>query len=102
MLIEKHTSIRSGGAITGYIEWILSGIIKEFIMSLYHIGLNILRRMKKLLPAGMKYGLYHLMKLTKWCIDFMNDSLWDGREVHLLNILDNCKRELLWIKADTS
>jgi putative transposase len=32
----------------------------------------------------------------------MSDSLWDGRKVRLLNILDDCNRELLWIEADTS
>lgn len=29
-----------------------------------------------------------------WSIDFMNDLLRDGRKVRVLNVLDNCNREV--------
>lgn len=37
-----------------------------------------------------------------WSMDFMSDSLWDGRSYRLLNIIDDYNREMLCIEADTS
>jgi putative transposase len=43
------------------------------------------------------------MPLTKpGSMDFMSDSLVDGRQFRLLNIIDDYKRESLWIEIDTS
>ena len=35
-------------------------------------------------------------------MDFMSDSLVDGRRFRLLNIIDDYNRESLWIEVDTS
>jgi putative transposase len=35
-------------------------------------------------------------------MDFMSDSLVDGRRFRLLNIIDDYNRESLWIEIDTS
>lgn len=32
----------------------------------------------------------------------MSDSLWDGRNFRLLNVIDDYNRQVLWIEADTS
>ena len=37
-----------------------------------------------------------------WSLDFMSDSLSDGRKFRLLGIMDQCSRECLALVADTS
>jgi putative transposase len=67
------------------------------------LGMNIRRRSRKRLPARIKQALFQPEALNQvWSIDFMVDSLWDGRSFRLLNVLDDYNRELLSIEADTS
>ena len=37
-----------------------------------------------------------------WSLDFMSDSLSDGRTFRTLNVIDDFNREALWIEVDTS
>ena len=67
------------------------------------LKLNIRRRHKRRLPARVKQSLYQPETInTVWSVDFMNDTLCNGRKFRLLSIVDDYNRKVLHIEADTS
>lgn len=67
------------------------------------LKLNIRRRYRKRLPARVKQALFQPEAINQvWSVDFMSDSLWDGRRFRLLNVIDDYNREVLAMEADLS
>lgn len=67
------------------------------------LGLNMRRRAKKRLPTRQPTALVAPAQPNQsWSVDFMSDSLADGRRFRTFNIIDDYNREGLWIEVDTS
>lgn len=65
--------------------------------------LNIRRRARKRLPARVKQALFQPDSPNQvWSVDFMQDSLMDGRKFRVLNVIDDFNREILSVETDTS
>lgn len=102
-LVQKHVSI---GFWQSYHRIRRTGVIvnhKKLYRIYTQMKLNIRRRTKKRLPARVKQQLFQPEKINQvWSIDFMSDSLWDGRRIRLLNVIDDYNREILCIETDSS
>ncbi len=67
------------------------------------LRLNVRRRARRRLPQRIKQPLVVPQAVNQgWSMDFMCDSLVDGRRFRLLNIIDDYNRESLAIEIDTS
>jgi putative transposase len=67
------------------------------------LRLNVRRKSKRRVPQRVKQPLLLPTTINEgWSMDFMCDSLVDGRRFRLLNIIDDYNRESLAIEIDTS
>ena len=67
------------------------------------LNMNLRRKHKKRLPSRIKEPLVlPVGPNITWSMDFMHDTLLNGRKVRTLNIIDDFNREVLQIAIDTS
>ena len=67
------------------------------------MGLNLPRRVKRLLPKREIIPLEVARAANQqWALDFMHDSLYCGKRFRTLNVIDEGTRECLAIEVDTS
>jgi len=66
------------------------------------MALHLKRKPKKRLPARIAQTLAVPEQQNQtWSLDFMSDSLSNGRTFRTLNVIDDFNREALWIEVDT-
>mgnify|MGYP001608063607 FL=1 len=65
--------------------------------------LNIRRKHKRRLPSRLAIAM-NIPELPNqvWSMDFMSDSLYDGRKVKIFNVLEDFNRQALAMEVDTS
>jgi len=67
------------------------------------LALHLKRKPKKRLPARTALARVVPGQANQtWSLDFMSDSLSNGRAFRTLNVIDDYNREALWIEVDTS
>jgi len=67
------------------------------------LNMNLRRKHKKRLPSRIKEPLVlPIAPNITWSMDFMHDTLINGRKFRTLNIIDDFNREILQIAIDTS
>jgi putative transposase len=67
------------------------------------MALHLKRKPKRRLPARAAQTLVVPVQANQtWSLDFMSDSLSNGRTFRTLNVIDDFNREALWIEVDTS
>lgn len=93
-LLKIHRKLRKQGETANH----------KRVRRLYRLsGLNLPRRLKKRLPESVRQPLPKATACNHcWSLDFMSDSLVDGRKFRTLNVLDDYNREGLGIDVDYS
>lgn len=67
------------------------------------MGLNLRRKRKRRLPARVKTP--HILPINcnvTWSVDFMHDTMINGKSFRTFNVIDDHNREALMITVDTS
>ena len=74
------------------------------MLTIYSLmGLNLRNKRKKRLPARVKAPLLRPIDANvTWSLDFMHDTLVNGKTIRTLNVIDDFNREALSISVDTS
>lgn len=74
------------------IKWNRKRVLRVYRM----LNLKMRRKRKQRLPSRIKHTLEVPEQINQtWSIDFMSDSLTNGRRFRVLNVIDDCNREAL-------
>jgi putative transposase len=65
-------------------------------------GLAVRKRPRKRLARARVAALVPTAPNERWSMDFVSDSLANGRKFRVFNVVDDCTREALVMEADTS
>lgn len=65
-------------------------------------GLSVRKRPRKRLARARVPALVPIVPNQRWSMDFVSDSVADGRKLRVLNVVDDCTREALVMYVDTS
>lgn len=91
---EYYNRIRAEG-----IKWNRKRVLRVYrLMKLKHR-----RKRKRRLPTRVKTPLNQPLRSNlMWSADFMYDTLYNGRQIRILNIIDDYNREALFVEAHFS
>ena len=68
-----------------------------------NMHLNLRRKHKRRLPSRESIPMLIPQKPNEmWSMDFVHDSLYDGRRIRVLNVIEDFNRQALLMEADTS
>lgn len=63
------------------------------------LGMNKRKKIRKRIPSRVKQPLFVPLKPNQtWSMDFMHDTLMNGRKFRVLNVIDDYNREILKIE----
>ncbi len=77
---------------------------KKRVKRVYNLlKLNLRRKHKRRLPERLREALAAPAKANQcWSMDFMHDTLMNGRKVRVFNVIDDFNRQALSVEADYS
>lgn len=77
---------------------------KKRVKRVYNLlKLNIRRKHKRRLPERLRGALVAPARINQcWSMDFMHDTLMNGRKVRILNVIDDYNRQALSVNVDYS
>lgn len=77
---------------------------KKRVKRVYNLlKLNIRRKHKRRLPERLRGALAAPARINQcWSMDFMHDTLMNGRKVRILNVIDDYNRQALSVNVDYS
>lgn len=88
-----HDFVRKAGIIVNH---------KRLFRIYTEMGMTLKRKRRRIRKTYRTCLLPASEPNQRWSMDFISDQLGNGRRFRILNIIDDCTKELVWIEARTS